>query len=151
MVDNNKRLLGFRIQEGATSEGLSYPLSFLGSEEYPIEEILCPLATEEASLSVGSFPQNVTEWIWVHEGVQDEEPWHSLARLDSGLYIYYKAWCDYTGFDCQGGMKLYVSKNRPSLIQFAMDETAYRLYLKETVWFKNIPNFVSGLTVDDDV
>ena len=147
MNSKEKRLLGFRKQEDASLIALHYPFGYLRSGEYILADIITPLAMQQ-DIDVGDFPSNVAEVVWAHEGVKDEEPWYAFARLTSGLYVYYTAWCDYTGFDCRGGMKLYCSRNRATLIQFAMEERAYQQYLKETVWFKNIPAFKSEL---DDV
>lgn len=38
--------------------------------------------------------------------------------------MYYIAWCDYTGFDCMGGMKMYIAKD----INYAMSNYVYKLY-----------------------
>lgn len=36
-------------------------------------------------------------------GQNDEEAWIFIAKRKDGLYIYFNASCDYTGFDCRGG------------------------------------------------
>ena len=54
-------------------------------------------------------------------------------KRKNGKYAFYTAWCDYTGFDCQGGMKLYISSNINVLIKMAMDEkqrTKYSNFIK---------------------
>ncbi len=32
------------------------------------------------------------------DGMNDEEPWYGLFKLNNGMYLYVEAWCDYTGW-----------------------------------------------------
>jgi hypothetical protein len=77
---------------------------------------------------IGNFPDNIKTYIWGREGENDEQSWLLLCQLDNGYYAYLEAWCDYTGFDCQGGMKLYCSKELHILVEMAMDDTARESY-----------------------
>ena len=40
--------------------------------------------------------------------------------------------CDYTGFDCRGGMKLYISSKLKTLVKMAMDDKNRTKYLDFT-------------------
>lgn len=78
----------------------------------------------------------------------DEIDWYLLCKLKNNNYALYVAWCDYTGFDCQGGMKLYIAKDLNNLINYAMSNNIYKLYIKKTIKYdkeyipkKNDPEF----------
>jgi hypothetical protein len=69
--------------------------------------------------------QMVDRILWFYPGCNDADPWNLLFQTTvPGLYGYYTAWCDYTGFDCRGGMDLYVAHNPLDLVRFAMDQVA---------------------------
>jgi hypothetical protein len=117
----------------------SYPFSCISSGE---EESWCPtydtddfceglLGEEKDGLSCGKFPDNIVEFYWLHEGHNDEDAWECLCKLDNGNYAYYTAWCDYTGFDCQGGMKMIVSKDLKRLFYEGLTERSRANCLKE--------------------
>ena len=96
---------------------LKYPFSYIaGSEDkgwcadYDTDDFSEGLLGEE-KCDAGKFPDNIVEFYWLHEGHNDEDAWQLLCKLDNGNFAFYCAWCDYTGFDCQGGMKLIVSKD----------------------------------------
>lgn len=36
---------------------------------------------------------------------------------DSSKFIFYDAWCDYTGFDCQGGMTFSLRNSMKELLK----------------------------------
>jgi hypothetical protein len=96
---------------------LKYPFSYIaGSKDegwcgdYDTADFTEGLLGEE-KCDAGKFPDNIVEFYWLHEGHNDEDAWQLLCKLDNGNFAFYCAWCDYTGFDCQGGMKLIVSKD----------------------------------------
>lgn len=89
------------------------------------------LGEEKDGLSCGKFPNNIVEFYWLHEGHHDEDAWECLCKLDNGNYAYYTAWCDYTGFDCQGGMKLIVSKDLKRLFYEGLTDRSRETCLKE--------------------
>jgi hypothetical protein len=108
----------------------------IGDYNYTIENIVNPLVTqssEEAITLAGEFPSNIVEWIWSSPGQNDENPWLLLCKLNTGAYAFYRAWCDYTGFDCQGGMKLIVSSNLADVIEYGMHNYDYVHYEAETI------------------
>ncbi len=105
-------------------KALEYPFSFINKDYYELSEICTGLVDEEP-INIGDFPNNIVEYYWIHEGTNDEENWHLFCKVmteDTGeadskeAYVYYTAGCDYTGFDCQGDMKIYISRNAPALL-----------------------------------
>jgi hypothetical protein len=117
----------FTPLETPKKEQLSYPFSYiLGNnvedeynELYSTSDFAKGILGEE-KCECGNFPNNIVEFYWIHEGENDEEPWECLCKLDNGNYAFYSASCDYTGFDCQGGMNLIVSKDRERLFNEGM-------------------------------
>jgi hypothetical protein len=125
------RILEVRQQSADTlqPECLKYPFYFLITGEY--ETAVYPIPGHE-SADAGNFPHNIEHYYWIHEGENDIEPWITLCRLTNGAYVFYKGECDYTGFDCQGNMKLYSSHDVGILIQYAMSESDYEKYIIDT-------------------
>jgi hypothetical protein len=113
---------------------LEYPYSFLRNGEYDCTVNPIPGQPEE---DVGAFPDNVAHYYWIHPGENDEEPWLTLCRLTNDVYVFYMGECDYTGFDCQGHMKLYASKDPNILLKYAMTSEEYDKYVKETSEHEN--------------
>lgn len=111
---------------------LDYPFSSIspGFLEEGFENI--PGQKQFKISDFGDFPKNIKKYIWIFEGANDAESWRCLCILDNDLYMYYRAWCDCTGFDCRGTMEFYISDDLFVLINFAMTEEDYRLYEKET-------------------
>jgi hypothetical protein len=120
--DENLALILTRIPDPDKSM-LEYPFSFIlrgssspddddddGFESYYLNDFARGLLDEE-KCDCGNFPNNISEYYWIHEGKNDDESWLCLCRLDNGCYAFYSASCDYTGFGCQGGMTLIVSKD----------------------------------------
>ena len=120
-----------------TKAELDYPFSFIipSEDEYVMTsfilgEIVQGLPSEEP-IDPGNFPHNIVEYYWVHEGMNDEEPWYCLAKLDNGAFIFYTASCDYTGFDCQGGMGLTIASSLEKLVAYEMTEQQRELCIKD--------------------
>lgn len=119
-------------------KALSYPFSFIARDKeddiwdqaYYMEELSGGLLGEE-KCEVGNFPDNIAEYYWIHEGHNDEDAWECLCKLDNGNFGFYSASCDYTGFDCQGGMKLIVSKDLERLFWEGLTERSRALCIKE--------------------
>ena len=116
---------------------MKYPFSFIaGSEdegwcgEYNTADFTEGLLSEE-KCDAGKFPDNIVEFYWLHEGHNDEDAWQLLCKLDNGNFAFYSAWCDYTGFDCQGGMKLIVSKDLKCLFYDGLTDAQRTTCLKE--------------------
>ena len=72
------------------------------------------LKSERIDLTKINFPKDIKKVYWYDKGINDVTPWQIICKLRSNrhtFYIYYLAGCDYTGFDCQGYMKMYISKS----------------------------------------
>lgn len=118
------------------SAAFRYPFSEIGDTNYELEDILKPLLTQtpvESAALAGDFPKNISQWLWSSPGQNDENPWLLLCRLNTGAYAFYRAGCDYTGFDCQGGMELFVSKDLADVVEHGMQNYDYEQYVAETV------------------
>jgi hypothetical protein len=129
----NSRHVGPPRQQTNTEtylESMEYPYSFLRNGEYERRVKPIPGQPEE---DVGTFPDNVAHYYWIHEGENDEEPWMAFCRLTNDVYVFYKGECDYTGFDCQGHMELYASRDPNILTMCGMNSEDYDKYVKETV------------------
>lgn len=117
-------------------EVLKYPFSFIGIQEevwfptYDANDFSKGLIGEE-NCDTGNFPNNIVEFYWLHEGHNDEDAWMLLCKLDNGNFAFYTAWCDYTGFDCQGGMNLIVNNNLKRLFYEGLTERQRELCLEE--------------------
>jgi hypothetical protein len=114
---------------------LDYPYAFIGDRltDYQVDDFHRSIPLDAEPADAGPFPGNIVRYYWIYEGHNDEHPWYALGQLKSGAYFFYVAECDYTGFDCQGGMKLWVSKSFQNLIDHAMTDSEYQEYLNDTV------------------
>ena len=123
--DNTRHV--FPIQEDPDIESLEYPFSHITEGDYELQDFIIPMPGEPDE-DAGDFPNNISEYLWVHPGENDETPWLALVKLNNENYAYYRGEADGTGFSCQGMMELYVSKNLTTLIYMAMTNEDYRLY-----------------------
>jgi hypothetical protein len=94
---------------------LEYPFSFITNGDYTVTDFCRGVPGDDEQCTPGNFPNNISEFYWIHEGAHDEEPWTCLCRLDSGAYVFYLAHCDYTGFDCQGEMVMFIASSKELL------------------------------------
>ncbi len=58
-----------------------------------------------------SFYDNLQEIFYFQTGQCDGDNWYVLGQFSNGVYFYINAWCDYTGFDCQSGIRVHCSKD----------------------------------------
>jgi len=125
-----KRNLNLIKQENVENliECMEYPFEYIRNGEYFLEVSEIPGQPEE---DIGKFPDNIEEYYWISEGEGDENPWMTLCKLDNGVYVFYKGECDYTGFDCQGSMEIYASRDPSVLIHQAMSNSDYDVYSKD--------------------
>jgi len=65
-----------------------------------------------------------------HLGESDFTDWYIACKNKDGVYIYIKASCDYTGFDCRGGGDISYSKNRETFWNFCLDQEGRNLLLE---------------------
>jgi hypothetical protein len=111
---------------------MAEPFDFIGVAcpfrrvRYPLDEISKTVVGENAiDISKLDFPENVTEVYYSWEGTKDEENWASVGKLvidGRDHYFFFDAYCDYTGFDCRGGMTLYLSRSLDNLIERGLDD-----------------------------
>ncbi len=123
--DNTRQV--FPAQENPDIESLEYPFSFILEGEYKVKNFIVPMPGELLE-DAGDFPHNISQYLWVYPGMNDEEPWLALVKLDNGNYAFFRGECDNTGFNCQGSMELYVSKSLTTLVEMAMTNEDYRKY-----------------------
>jgi hypothetical protein len=105
-----------------TLTGFEYPFSCIEDESmlYSIQDMTKGFVDEDP-VDAGNFPANITDVYWIHEGENDGDAWECLCKLENGLYAYYRASCDYTGFDCQGMMELHLTRIPLKLYDFLGD------------------------------
>ncbi len=112
---------------------LREPLSYLAEYGGPREITQhVPGQTFPSTAEMDEFPNSVAEYLWVHEGEHDGESWLAIGHLACGKWFFFKAYCDYTGFDCQGDMKLYIVGEFADLIQMALGNSDYDLWIEQT-------------------
>lgn len=75
-------------------------------------------------------------------GELEEEQYTLVAKWVTGDYIYVNAWHDYTGFGCQGGMKLYADKNIDNLARFCMSEKVREAFYNSWWYLTQVKNNV---------
>jgi hypothetical protein len=123
---------GLRLQKDVLEhvDSLDYPFSFLRNGHYSRE---CDPIPGQDLEDIGAFPDNIAEYLWISPGANDECPWLCLCRLDTGVHVYFRGECDYTGFDCQGDMKLYAHRDPNILILMGMTAADYKEYVRDTV------------------
>lgn len=118
---------------------LEYPFSYIKGSENNCDGFAWGWDTNnftegvlsEEKCDAGNFPNNIVEFYWIHEGHNDEDAWELLCKLDNGNFAFYSAWCDYTGFDCRGGMKLIVSKDLRRLFYEGMSQRNREICFKD--------------------
>ena len=122
-------------------KAFEYPFSFLkggknylsGDQRYQIENFTLTmfnknLKSENIDLNKINFPEDITEVYGYHEGKNDVDPWHFVGKIkykQSYKYLYYIGEADNTGFDCQGSMKMYISKSLKRILKYAIEENTY--------------------------
>lgn len=71
--------------------------------------------------------------IYFHQyGQNDEKAWIFVAKFPIGAYVYFNAWCDYTGFDCRGGGSLRYANDWNTFWTECLD-TSGRSYLEPKI------------------
>ena len=128
------RSLVLRQQSSPDIKSLSYPYLYINNiyDEYDLTPLSIIGEPEQDTID---FPSCVTHYYWIHEGINDEVPWRALFSYEykgKTGYGFYIAECDYTGFDCSGDMRLYLSDKVEVLIEKAFTDEDYRIYYSET-------------------
>ena len=93
--------------------------------DYRVKTIVRSIPGVEA-LEAGDFPNNIREYYWINDGKNDEYPWYVLGRLANDAYFYFVASCNFSGFECEGQMALYLANDLQTLYDNGM-EAATRL------------------------
>ena len=121
------------------SDVLRIPYAYIQEQfGYSVKSIQRQIHSEPV-LDLGTFPntfpQTVAEYYWIHAPT-DANSWTVLGRMNNGLYFFYTAQCKNTPrafLDNGGIMNLWVSWRYSELINFAMNQSTYDLYISETV------------------
>ena len=109
---------------------MEYPYSWV--PEYGVPNIQRPLLVEADIADAGSFPETIQSHLWIRPGQKEGDDWKAIGQLTNGAYFFYRGGCDYTGFDCQGGMDLWVTYNWQNLLDYVLDEETFRLFQEQT-------------------
>ncbi len=67
---------------------------------------------------------NIKTWkkiYYYQEGQNDDAEWVIFCKTIDNVYIYLRASCDYTGFDCQGGGMISFSRNKKHIWNLGLD------------------------------
>jgi hypothetical protein len=134
-----KKLVTTDINHDDFMKSFEYPFSYLPEhtkqeDRYNYNRICLTLfnnkmKSERINMSNVVLPRDITRVYWFSEGVKDEKPWQFIGRImcnDKEKYIYYIGECDYTGFSCQGDMKLYVTSSILRLLKLAVPRDIIR-------------------------
>lgn len=125
-------------------KAFDYPFGFIDyCGEYKLKDIIHPmfnnkLKKEDININYIKFPKDIVDVYWYKSGINDEEPWEFIGKIkynDTYRYIYYIGECDYTGFDCQGSMKLYISESLNTILTYGIPS-----YLKKNDDIKKLFN-----------
>lgn len=68
---------------------------------------------------------------YCQKGHNDDQEWVIFCKTSDNVYIYLRASCDYTGFDCQGGGMISFSKNKQYIWSLGLDNFGRTLTLQE--------------------
>lgn len=70
----------------------------------------------------GEFYKSIDKIYFYKTGSNDGGSWVFFGRFLTGHYVYIKAWCDYTGFDCQGGVLIHAINDLDLMIDKGLCE-----------------------------
>jgi hypothetical protein len=77
---------------------------------------------------------NIDTWkkiYYYQEGENNWKEWIIACKNKDNVYVYFRASCDYTGFDCQGGGDVSYSKDRNTFWNYCLDQFGRNLILAE--------------------
>ena len=81
-----------------------------------------PLEAAEVS------PSDIAEVVHWYEGENDGDSWMGVLRMKDGRWCYIESWCDYTGFDCQGGGESFYASSEAELAFGCLTQEARRAF-----------------------
>ena len=129
-------------------QAFKYPFSFMNKEydeRYSLQKISMTMfgtdmKAEKIDLNHVNFPDDIKEVYYYKKGKNEVSPWYFVGKIsykDASLYVYYEGQCDYTGFDCQGSMKLYISEHFDRIIWMAVPDKMRHNLIRKTTKKKN--------------
>lgn len=77
-------------------------------------------------------------------GYNDDEPWSIVGKTTNNLYFYLSAWCDYTGFSCQGGCFIIYSNTWEDMYNYGVDNRLRELL--DTIASGSLPDEVTDIS-----
>lgn len=69
------------------------------------------------------------------QGENDGPPWIFLVKHLNGYYVYFSAWCDYTGFECQGGKTIEYSRSWQRMWNLGLTDEVREMVASQE-WFQ---------------
>ena len=136
------RTCTIRKMEKETTESLSvrmfFPYTYIGKGThaapgcFALKNITTQLVADEDA-DAGNFPQNIQEHFWIRLGDFQGRPWISTGVLTNGNYFYYVGNSGSVGFEMGGSMCLRVAKSWATIVEAAMTESEYQIYMASTV------------------
>jgi len=133
-----ERIMGLRTSiYPINPRDLRLPFAFLQPQfGYSVESILRHIQCEPVlrlDPYPNTFPNTIQEQYWICSS-PGEGLWISLGTLTNGLYFLYMASCNTNGFmNKNGKMFLWLSTRYDTLIQYAMSQSVYDMYISSTV------------------
>ena len=117
---------------------LKIPFMFLHDQfGFSINSILREIPTMpmiDLGTYPNTFPNTISKYFWIQQGIPGSKPWIALGKLKNGLYFYYTAVCMNTEdlfLYNRGHMNLWISSRFDDLIQNGMDSFVYKTYTDE--------------------
>jgi len=109
----------------------NYPFGFINcsiTTDYRTEDFTVIMfddnfKSENINIKSINLSKDIIEVYWYEKGKNDYKPWEFVGKIkceDKHYYVYYIANCDYTGFDCQGDMKMYISEHLSRILKHAV-------------------------------
>lgn len=73
-----------------------------------VDDDLAYLFEHFGEVSLGEIEDVLAVW----EGQNDRDSWRWIIATTDHKFLYYSAWCDYTGWGCQDGSELTICESR---------------------------------------
>lgn len=117
------------LDRGLNELGLrdfKYPLAYYTEENYRNIPTV-DLNRQDNDNSCKNFPHNISKVIAKRPGENDGAAWILVGQLENNSFFYFHAWCDYTGFDCKGGITLHICDDYDLLINNALSDKEIKI------------------------